>query len=391
MFKNITRQVWLLSAVSLCNDAASEMLLPVLPIYLKHIGYGVLMIGIIEGIAEAIAGVGKAYFGAVSDAIGKRVPFIQIGYGLSALSKPLMGLFITPWWVLLMRISDRIGKGVRTGARDALLSAEATPETKGAVFGFHRSMDTIGAVIGPVVALIYLKYHPQAYAQMFLIAAIPGLITLLLTRLLKENTIAASIKSTKAELAMFWPRASASYKKIFLLLFLFALANSSDAFLMLKLKDCGYSDVQVILCYVLYNIVFVITAYPFGKLADKIGFEKMLGAGLLVFAAAYFLFGLSTAPLVLLIAIIVYGIFAACSEGLGKALLTNTCAKEDAGKAIGFFTAAQSLATFLASASAGYLWHLGYAHISFYASAAVACIIALILFASKPVKAISGA
>jgi MFS family permease len=155
--KIITRNVLVLSAVSLFTDVASEMLYPIVPIYLKTIGFSIVLIGILEGFAEAIAGLSKGYFGNLSDRTGTRLPFIQIGYLFSAISKPMMALFTYPIWVFFVRTIDRLGKGVRTGARDALLSDEATADTKGRVFGFHRSMDTFGAVLGPLLALMYIE------------------------------------------------------------------------------------------------------------------------------------------------------------------------------------------------------------------------------------------
>lgn len=174
--KHISRTVWILSVVSLLTDTASEMLYPIMPIYLKSIGFSIVLIGILEGIAEATAGLSKGYFGKRSDLSGKRVPFVQLGYAFSAISKPMMAAFIFPIWIFFARTIDRLGKGIRTGARDAILSAEATPETKGKVFGFHRSMDTFGAVLGPAFALLYLYYYPQDYKTLFLIAFLPGLL-----------------------------------------------------------------------------------------------------------------------------------------------------------------------------------------------------------------------
>ena len=145
--KSITRTIWILSLVSLFTDTASEMLYPIMPFYLRSIGFSVVLIGVLEGVAEATAGLSKGYFGKLSDSSGRRVPFVQVGYALSAISKPMMAILILPLWVFAARTIDRIGKGVRTGARDAILSDEATPHTKGKVFGFHRSMDTLGGVL----------------------------------------------------------------------------------------------------------------------------------------------------------------------------------------------------------------------------------------------------
>src|SRR5206468_8836209 len=185
--KVITRTVLILSMVSLFTDMASEMLYPIMPLYLKSIGFSIVLIGILEGVAEATAGLSKGYFGKLSDVSGKRMPFVQWGYALSALSKPLMALFIAPLWIFIVRTLDRLGKGLRTGARDAVLSDEATPTTKGKVFGFHRSMDTLGAVIGPLLAVLYLYKHPAHYKSLFLKALAPGILAVLCSFLLKDR------------------------------------------------------------------------------------------------------------------------------------------------------------------------------------------------------------
>src|SRR6476620_2546520 len=185
--KIITRTIWILSLVSLFTDVASEMLYPVMPVFLRTIGFSFVLIGVLEGFAEAVAGLSKGYFGKRSDATGKRLPFVQFGYVLSAISKPMMAAFVYPLWIFFARTLDRLGKGVRTGARDALLSQETTPANKGAVFGLHRSMDTLGAVIGPSMAMIYLHFHPGAYRSMFLIAVIPGVIAVGCSYLLREK------------------------------------------------------------------------------------------------------------------------------------------------------------------------------------------------------------
>ena len=159
---------------SFLTDISSEILYPVMPIYLKSIGLSVMLIGIPEGLAEATAGLSKDYFGKMSDLSGKRVSFVRAEYMLSAISKPMMGLFIYPVWIFFARTIDRLGKGIRTSARDAILSEETTSENKGKVFGFHRAMDTFGAVLGPVFALIYLYFYPENYRTLFFIAFIPA-------------------------------------------------------------------------------------------------------------------------------------------------------------------------------------------------------------------------
>ena len=187
--KNLTRTVLLVSFVSLFTDIASEMLYPVMPVYLKSIGFSILLIGILEGVAEATAGLSKGYFGKLSDVRKRRVPFVRAGYIMGVVSKPLMALFTWPLWIFFVRTLDRFGKGVRTSARDAMLSDETTPEHKGKVFGFHRSMDTVGAAIGPVLALIFLWLYPGQYRLMFVIAFFPGVVAISLTFLLKDKPL----------------------------------------------------------------------------------------------------------------------------------------------------------------------------------------------------------
>ena len=185
--KIITRTIFILSLVSLFTDIASEMLYPIMPMYLTSIGFSVMLIGLLEGIAEATAGLSKGYFGNLSDSTDRRKPFIQFGYSLSAISKPMMAVLTFPLWIFGARTLDRLGKGIRTGARDAMLSAETTTEFKGRVFGFHRAFDTIGAALGPFAALIFLMCYPAHYKTLFLLAFIPGVLAIAMTFLVKEN------------------------------------------------------------------------------------------------------------------------------------------------------------------------------------------------------------
>ena len=187
MFKQITRTVWIISLISLFNDFSSEMLYPIIPLYLAQIGYGGLLIGIIEGIAECVAGLTKIYMGSVSDNFQKRLPFIQLGYFLSVVSRPFIGLSNALVLIVSGRSMDRIGKGIRSGARDALLGDESNQHNRSEIFGFHRSMDTIGAILGPLVAMIYLHFHPSDFRSIFLITMIPGLFAIGLTFRIKEQ------------------------------------------------------------------------------------------------------------------------------------------------------------------------------------------------------------
>ncbi|HEY5139156.1 MAG TPA: MFS transporter, partial [Methylococcales bacterium] len=370
----------LVSFVSLFTDIASEMLYPIMPVYLRSIGFSVLLIGILEGVAEATAGISKGYFGNLSDVLQKRVPFVRGGYTLSAISKPLLAFFTFPLWVFFARTLDRLGKGIRTSARDAILSDETTKEHKGKVFGFHRSMDTVGAAIGPIFALIFLSFYPGQYKWMFIIAFFPGLIAILLTFFLKDKSYSparqlanspANDNSPARQLASsptkapgfftyltYWKTASPVFKKLTIGLLAFALFNSSDAFLLLALKNAGMPDTRMIMFYIFYNLVYAILSYPLGSLADKIGLKTVLIMGLTVFSLVYFFFGFATSIIAFGILFLFYAFYAAATEGISKALITNLADKKDTATAIGFYTSFASIFTLLSSSLSGLLWVL---------------------------------
>lgn len=355
----ISRAVWILSLVSLFTDIASEMLYPVMPLYLQSIGFGIVAIGILEGIAEAIAGVGKAYFGKWSDNLGKRLPFVQWGYALSALSKPMMALSPAITWIFAARSIDRVGKGLRTGARDALLSAEATPATKGRIFGFHRSMDTLGAAIGPLLALLFLAAYPGNYQLLFYLAFFPGLVAIFVSLLLKEPALDHQSKSkyfTFQSYFSFWTKSPPLYRRLTTYLLIFGLVNSSDVFLLLKMKDAGCSDQWLIGTYVFYNAVYALAAYPLGIIADRVGLKQTLMFGLSCFIFTYSGMAFATSNLHFGGLFLLYGLYAAATEGVAKAWITNIVQRQDAGAAIGTYSGFQSIAALVASSAGGLIW-----------------------------------
>lgn len=357
--KYITRTVWTLSLVSLFTDTASEMLYPIMPIYLKSIGFSIVLIGILEGVAEATAGISKGYFGKLSDNTGKRVPFVQIGYAFSAISKPMMAAFIYPLWIFFSRTIDRFGKGIRTGARDAILSDEATPETKGKIFGFHRSMDTFGAVLGPAFAMLYLYFYPQNYKTLFYIAFIPGCLAVVASFYLKDKTKQRTKDKKSTPFFSFleyWKNSPANYRKVVIGLLAFTLFNSSDVFLLLKAKQSGLTDTMVIGLYIFYNLIYALCAFPIGIFADKIGLKKMFVFGLTIFAIVYLGMGLSKNIYILAGMFLLYGIYAAATEGISKAWISNITDKSDTATAIGTYSGFQSIFTLLASSLAGLIW-----------------------------------
>ncbi|MDV6235472.1 MFS transporter [Leptospira ellisii] len=357
----VTKTVLVLSVVSLFTDIASEMLYPILPIYLKEIGFSVFLIGFLEGVAEATAGFSKGSFGRMSDLSGKRLPFVRWGYFLSALSKPMMTFFGSVFWVFSVRTLDRLGKGIRTAARDALLSDEASAENKGKVFGFHRSMDTFGAVLGPVAALIFLTAFPGRYRELFLWAFLPGIAAILLTFLIseKEKTPAPESESEKISVVQFygyWKRAPADYRLLCKGILIFTLFNGSDVFLLLKLKESGMDDAYSIGAYIFYNLVYAVAAYPLGVLGDRIGLKRLFLFGLLCYGLVYFGMGFGNSDWILWIAFSVYGIYAASTEGISKAWITNLVPKTETATALGTFNAFQSVCMIFASLITGFLW-----------------------------------
>ncbi|WP_026770634.1 MFS transporter [Asinibacterium sp. OR53] len=383
--KIITRTVWILSLVSLLTDIASEMLYPVMPLYLKSIGFSIVLIGMLEGVAEAIAGLSKGYFGRLSDHKGLRMPFVQGGYALSALSKPMMALLIAPVWIFFARTIDRLGKGLRTGARDAVLSDEATPATKGKIFGFHRSMDTVGAVIGPLLALAYLQWHPGEYKPLFIIAFAPGLLAVLCSLLLKDKKSIGH----RGEMAFFsflhyWKISPVLYKRLVIGLLVFALANSSDVFLLLKIRQSGMNDSEVITVYIFYNLIFAVCAFPIGILGDKVGLKKMFLIGLFLFVVVYSGMGFSRSRFIFYGLFFLYGVYAAATEGISKAWISNIASQKDTATAIGVYSGFQSICTMLASALAGYLWFQYGAMATFLVSAMAAGIVLIYFFLFIP-------
>lgn len=360
MFKKISRIVWILSVVSLFTDVASEMLYPVMPIYLKSIGFSILVIGILEGVAEATAGLSKGYFGKLSDATGKRLPFVQAGYILSALAKPMTAFFTNPVWIFFTRTTDRFAKGIRTGARDAILSDEATPKTKGTVFGFHRAMDTVGAAIGPTLALVYLYFYPGKYITLFYIAFIPGVLAILATLFLKEKKTPSTPTRKKVSFFSFfkyWKQSPEAYRQLIVGLLLFTLFNSSDVFLLLKAKDAGLNDTHVIGIYIFYNLVYALFAFPVGSWADKIGLKRIFIIGLGLFSVVYLGFSVNTNLYIFLVLFFLYGLYASATEGVSKAWISNITDKKDTATAIGTFSALQSLCAMVASSLAGVIWY----------------------------------
>ena len=382
MKSKIPRQVFILGMVSLFTDIASEMLYPITPIFLTAVlGSSMAIVGIIEGIAEFISGILKGYFGNFSDKVGKRSIFTVIGYSLSALAKPLPGLFQNIPTVLFSRVADRTGKGIRTAPRDALLGSYSNGNS-GAIFGFHRGMDTLGAAIGPAAALVLLHFFPNDFQLIFLLAFVPSAFAVFFTFLVKDKPVESKSRSRK-NYAEFWKSAPPRYKKILLLITIFSLVNSSDVFLILKSKDVSDSGTLAILGYIFYNLIYAGASYPLGGLADKFGKRKIYSLGLIIFSLVYFGFALIPKIEIIWGLFALYGIYTAATEGVSKAWVSDLIPNEQRGSGIGLLTMLSSFAVMLGSFTAGILWDKFGSSVPFLFSAIASLVIAFFIFIQK--------
>jgi len=380
MIKRIPRVVWLLSLVSFLNDTASEMLYPVMPIFITQVlGAPVFVLGIIEGVAEASASIFKTIFGIWSDKLQKRKPFVVAGYGSSAVAKIIIAASYAWPVVLVGRILDRFGKGARTGARDALLLDAAERDNKGLIFGLHRSMDTAGAVLGPTIALLLLWLFANNLRLILYIAIIPAFLSLIFFIWVREAKKKTETQKTKLSFSIkdFPPEL-----KMFLLgLSVFSLGNSSDSFLILRAKSLGLSLVLVISAYIVYNIVYAAASTPAGIISDKIGTKKVFITGIIIFALVYLGFALDTNGLLMWPLFGIYGFYIALTDGVSKAMVGSLIDKREAGTAYGVLNTVTSVFTLLASIIGGLLWSFVAPQTTFL-FAVVCALISLVIFAS---------
>ncbi len=358
-FKDKTAQVppmvWYLGIVSFFNDVASQMLYPVMPIFLTQVlGAPVFVVGIIEGIAEGAAALFKTYFGYWSDRLQRRKPFVVAGYGASAVAKLIIAIAYAWPLVLLGRFVDRLGKGMRSSARDALLNAASTPENRGFIFGLHRTMDTLGAVVGPIIALALLYQFNNDIRTILYVAAIPAFTSLIFFFFIKEPVatkhkvqlhLFASIKS--------FPR---EYKLFLIGSAIFALGNSADAFLILRAQDLGMTIAMTIGAYVLYNLVYALLATPAGIISDKIGQKKVFITGIIIFIFVYLGFALTHDAIYIWPLFAIYACYIALTDGVGKALVGAMVEKDKIATGYGVLSSVTSLCTLFASIVGGALW-----------------------------------
>jgi MFS family permease len=353
----LTRNLILLTMVSLAQDAASELLYPLLPILLTGvIGAAPLALGLIEGCAEAAAGFTKLISGKSSDRLGRK-PFVITGYSLAGVGKALV-VVATSWQlVFLGRVTDRIGKGMRGAPRDALISDSVDKAHLGKAFGFHRTGDNIGAVIGPGIALIGLALLDGDVRAVAMWALIPAIVSGLLTLFIKENFVKP--KKVEVKVKQKHPPLPATLKKSITILVLIQLTNIPDVLLLLRLHDIGFSTQGVVLSYMLFSGVTVLAAFPGGAIADRYSPRIVYAVGLVAFAAAYATLGLTQNHTTALVALALYGLFPALTDGVGKAWIAGMSEATHRGRAQGVYQASMNFAVLGAGIWGGAMWSKG--------------------------------
>ncbi|MBM3890397.1 MAG: MFS transporter [Verrucomicrobia bacterium] len=383
---NFPRNVWALGWTSFFTDISSEIIYPLLPVFLtKTLGASMAFVGVVEGIAESTASLLKVVSGWWSDRVAKRKPLAVAGYTLSALTRPMIALAAAGWHVLAARFVDRIGKGIRTSPRDALLADSVAPDQRGAAFGLQRSMDHAGAIVGPLIAFALLTWVTTDYRLIFWIAAVPMVFAV------------AALAFGAKEVAPPWRKLPACdgsqgkleacptfvltprFKRYLALLVLFTLGNSSDAFLILRAKDLGIADAMLPLLWVALHIVKMSSSLPAGALSDRIGRKTLIVGGWLVYAAVYVGFGAASAAWHIWALFIAYGFFFGMTEAAEKAMVADFYPSEQRGRAFGLYNGAIGFAALPASLLMGFLWdHFGVT-VAFGTGAGLAGVAAILL------------
>lgn len=408
-YRRLPRNVWAISLVSLLNDASSEMIYPLLPLFLSlTLGASPAAIGAIEGTAESISSLLKLFAGHFSDRLGKRKGLIVFGYALAALSRPLLALASNWYQVFGIRFSDRVGKGIRSAPRDAMIADAAPVGERGIAFGFHRAMDHLGAVIGPLLSLLALSFiaarmaQPSAadYRKVFLLASIPGLAAVFVAAFVVRETSPAATEAKKKRGAVIgdekFPRGEdaarfslqgfdGNFKRFLVIVALFTLSNSSDAFLILRAQEAGVSVALVPLLWSALHISRVISSLVGGDLSDRLGRKALIVAGWTLYAAVYAGFAFVTTATGVWTLFLIYGIYSGLAEGTEKALVADLVpAPQQRGAAFGLYNLAFGVTVLPASLLMGALWNWRGPQLAFLVSAATgACAAALLLITVK--------
>jgi MFS family permease len=380
LFSGISANVVILGLVSFLTDVSSEMIYPLLPLYVAAMpGGSAAFLGLIEGAAETTAALLKLVSGSYSDRIPNRKGLVLGGYGLSALARPLIALTASPLGVLLVRVSDRVGKGVRTSPRDALIADSSPPAGRGKAFGFHRSMDHAGAVVGPLLATAVLYLWANDLRTVFWLAGIPGLMAVILIILKVRDVPREAAPISAARRLLPGPLPHGPIRGYLAILLLFTLGNSSDAFLLLKASQSGMSASRVALLWTAFHVVKMLAAMPFGALSDRIGRKRVIICGWAVYALSYAGFALSDSQWQIWCVFLFYGIFYGLTEGVEKAFVADMSPADQKGTAFGWYNLAIGVGALPASLIFGAIWTWVGPAAAFTFGAGLAAVAALLL------------
>src|SRR5574337_392363 len=374
----LSRNVVALGLVSLLTDVSAEMIYPLLPLFLTTVlGAGQTFIGLVEGIAESAASLTKLGSGWLSDRLGRRKGLVVVGYTLSTISRPFVALALTPWHVLMVRFTDRLGKGLRTPPRDALIAASTDVAIRGRAYGFHRSMDHLGAVGGPALAYALLLLLGDQLRTLFLLAAIPGILSvLILTLKVRDFPVDSAQAATEARRQT---GLDAQFTRFLLVVTLFTLGNSSDAFLLLRAQEVGIAAIHLPLLWMFFSLVKAATGLPGGILSDLRGRRGAIIAGWLVYALAYLGFGAASQPWHIWVLLGFYGLYFGLTEGGERALIADLVPADRQASAFGLFHSCIGIAALPSSLLMGYLYQTFGAGPAFTVGAALAGLAALLL------------
>jgi MFS family permease len=376
LFKRIPTGIWVLGLVSMCMDISSEMIHSLLPLFLVDVlGASALVVGLIEGLAESTALIVKVFSGALSDYLGKRKALAVLGYALGALTKPLFAIAPSAGVVLGARLLDRAGKGVRGAPRDALVADLAPAGVRGAAFGLRQSLDTVGALLGPLLAVGLMLLWADDFRAVFWVAVVPGLLAVALLLFgVREPQRHAGVRRTNPIRRANLNRLSRAYWWVVGIGAVFTLARFSEAFLVLRAQQGGIPVAYVPLVMVLMNLLYAGSAYPFGQLSDRMNRSTLLSLGLLVLIAADLVLAANDHWLTIAIGVSLWGVHMGITQGLLATMVADTAPADLRGTAYGVFNLVSGIAMLLASAAAGLLWDRLGASFTFYAGAAFAAL-----------------
>ena len=388
----LNKNIYSLGLISFLTDISSEMVYPLLPVFLSSVlGVSITFIGLIEGTAESAASILKIFSGWISDKLKKRKPIILLGYGLSTIGKPFLYFAMLGWHVLTVRLIDRIGKGLRVAPRDALIAESCPADEKGMAFGIQRAMDNAGAFLGPLLAFILLPLFNNNYRAIFLIAFVPAMLAVLsIVFFLKEPSRPEKDKTTSpVSLSLSMKNMGKDFKIFVLIIAVFTLGNSSNAFLLLRAKDLSIPTAAIPLLWLVYNFFGTVTSVPLGRLSDRIGRKKTIIAGFFIYSAVYFGFAFSNEQYLIWLFIALYGIYNGLSEGVFRAHLADLVTEgSKRGTAYGIFNTVTGIFALPASLLMGLFWRLfgpGFAF-SFGASLSLACALMFGILQKEPAE-----